>query len=251
MKTYNLQATQQPLTPEQIAEGERRIAQHLLARGEQLPRELKESIERNFEQEVKDDTREIMETLTLKEQMMLAFVPLIISHCAWHYAELAMNTARDYRIEQLKKCARAVKKCKEEYIAMLRKDLDTRHLEHVFKETDRFIETCNKDFTIFYFSVNAQIKRQNANLMYDDLRTLAYISVLMIKALKAHNKRMNEIVTEKLGADKQSLTNPYMTALETLMQAYIGECKIDADENIKLCMKIFENNLNRIEFNLV
>ena len=70
----------------------------------------------------------MLETFTWDENMMIAFVPLVISKIAWWYAEKVMKYCADHRISEVKKLGRAIKEVRTKYIDDLRKDLDFAHI---------------------------------------------------------------------------------------------------------------------------
>lgn len=206
--------------------------------------------EEEFKKKCSEDTEKMLKTFTFEENMMIAFVPLIISHIAWRYAEKAMNYCRDRRIDEFKKPSREIHKLREEYLSDLSKDLDRKHLEEIFNETDRFLEEVSRDFTILYFSVNGEIKKLYPNIGHDEMRSNAYISVAMIQFLKAHNRRMDELIAEKMQRSA-SIENPIMRKLASYMTLYSGNIKLDNSQHLKACVNILQKNINKIQFNFV
>jgi hypothetical protein len=241
-----------PLSPQEIMLGEMRIAQHMAAKGRTDIPTLHEIMEADFQRSVTTDTRAIIERMTTEEQMNIAFVPLIISHLAWVYADKALDIARREKVAELKPLSRKVKELRTDYIHMLQGDLNAMHIRGIEDETERFLNLCNYDFTVFYYTVNNEVKRVAPELQYNEIITYAFISVLMVRALRHHNNEVNALLLERLGPDKESVTNPFLVALETLMLACTNGCPLKLDgQLVQLCMNIFYNNLNRIEFNII
>lgn len=71
--------------------------------------------ERQFKKLVADNTERMLETFTWEENMLIAFVPLIISKVAWVYAEKVLAYCAEHRLSEYKKLGRVVK--------MLRQDI--------------------------------------------------------------------------------------------------------------------------------
>lgn len=65
--------------------------------------------EKQFKESVRHDTDWMMKTFTFNENMMIAFVPLVISHLAWVYADKVMK----YCAEQQDSGNRQVVPCRE------------------------------------------------------------------------------------------------------------------------------------------
>lgn len=205
--------------------------------------------EDRFKKQIKDDVHTMLETFTWKENMMIAFVPLIISHIAFIYADKAVRYCADNRIPETIKLSRAVKHIKQEYLNSLKQDLDARHIERINEQTEMFCEEYSYDFTILWFSVNGEYKRRFKDSSLNNMRTDAYISILMCRFLVEHNKRMDKIIEAKMGF-AQSIKNPYLDKLETCMDAYCGNDVIENTPNINACMAIFKHNLDKIEFDV-
>ncbi len=203
--------------------------------------------EQKFKGQVKSDVRNMLETFTWKENMMIAFVPLVISHLAWMYADKVMKYCAEHKIPETVKLSRAVKHVRQEYLDSLKKDLDSRHIQRIEKQSEEFFKAYTSDFTIFWYCVNAQYMKQFPGDIYKDMKTDAFLGVLMCRFLVAHNKRMDKIIEAKMG-NGQSIKNPYMDKLETCLDAYCGNQVIECDTNIKACLKVLEKNINEIDF---
>jgi hypothetical protein len=248
---FPLPILQEPLSPQQIMLGELRIAQHQAAKGRSGVPTLDEIMEEAFQREVRSDTRAIMERMSLEEQMAIAYVPLIISHIAWHYADKALQIARRDKVSELKPLTRKFDEIRAEYNRMLRRDLNAAHISHFESEANRLLNLCAYDFTVFFYTVSNEVHRAAPRIPHDNIISYAFISVLMVRALRRHNKAVSSILIERLGPDKGSVTNPYLIALETLMLACTNDVKIDLDNQVKLCMNIFQNNISKIQFNVI
>ena len=209
------------------------------------------SREMEFKQQVKDETRQMLETFTWEENMMIAFVPLVISKIAWWYAEKAMKFCADNRIQEVKKLARAIKEIRQKYIDDLRKDLDLAHINNVETQAVQFIEEYKRDFQIMQIQVNQAIKREYPDIEYIEMRTDAVCGITMIQFLKKHNRDMDKIIAQKMGASK-SITNPCMVSLETLLDAYLPTgFKIQDTRQIDLCVRVLANRVREIDFEVV
>lgn len=226
-----------------LKDAERRMFDTLSEKG-QLPPVFTET---NFKKQVKSDVHTMLETFTWEENMMIAFVPLIISHIAWVYADKVLKCCAELRISETIKLSRAVKKVHQEYIESLKKDLDPLHIERIEKQSERFYKEYQNDFVILWYCINFEYKRRYPNDRLTAMRTDAYFSILMCRFLVEHNKRMDKLIESKMGF-AQSIKNPYMDKLETCMDAYCGENTIKNTPNINACMRVFQKNLDDIEF---
>lgn len=214
------------------------------------PEIMKEEV---FKKKVAEETSKLLTDFTKEEQINIAFVPLIFNHIAWVYAMKAVEKAAEYRVELLKKITRMVRSLKQEYHNEVGRDLDYKHIQRLEVGAERFIKHFANDFTIMYFSVNREFKSKMPTYPFDDLRTYAIMSMLFIKYVDEHNKRMDTLIASRLGSSKESIRMPIMDKLYTCMEAMAGEIgKFNYDNaDIKLCMKIFQNNVGKIEFKIL
>lgn len=204
--------------------------------------------EAQFKKQVHDDTMNMLETFTFRENMDIAFVPLIITEVAWHYALKVVKYAADNRIDEVKKLSRTVRTLREEYISTCRKDLDNKHIEKMVKAAENFVSLCSKDFMLLYFSLNNELKKRWADYAFLDMRTDACIAMIVLQLLKQHNKRMNDLMERKLGCDVPSYRNPINDKLWDCMEAYASPCVFKFDGHVETSMKIISNNFNKIDF---
>ena len=206
--------------------------------------------EARFKELAHMDAQTMLDTFTWEENMMIAFVPLIISKVAWVYAEKALKYCADNRISEFKKLGRSIKELRQKYLDVLRLDLDFTHIHRIESQTLQFMDECNYHLTILWYQVNQYIKNHAPEMPHDIMRTDAAVAMLMARYLKAHNKSMDAIIAAKMGRS-QSIDNPQMIALEKLLMQYFpADFKLETNANLDLCGKIFANNLSKIEFEL-
>lgn len=206
--------------------------------------------EAQFKELAHNEAQRMLDIFTWKENMMIAFVPLIISKVAWVYVEKVMKYCADNRIQEFKKIGRTIKELRKEYLDVLRKDLDFMHIHRIESQTVAFMDECRNDLTILWFQVNQYLSNAIRGMPHLSMRTDAAIAMLMVHHLKAHNKRMDAIIAAKMGQSR-TINNPQMMKLERLMMQYfpVG-FEMGSNANIDLCGKIFANDLARIDFDL-
>lgn len=226
-----------------LKDAERRMFDAIATKA-QLPPVFREQA---FKSQIKSDVRNMLETFTWKENMMIAFVPLVISHLAWIYADKVMKYCADHRIPETIKLSRAVKHVRAEYIDFIKVDLNPAHIRRIEEQTEQFMQLYVNDLTILWWCVNGQYKKQFPDEDLKEMKTDAFIGILMCRFLVEHNKRMDKVIEAKMGF-AQSIKNPYMDKLETCLDAYCGNQVIDCDSNINACLKILEKNINEINF---
>lgn len=206
--------------------------------------------EEQFKQHIREDALNMLETFTFNENMQIAFVPIIIAEVAWHYAISTIKKAAEYRIEETKKLSRSVKMLRDKYLAECSKDLDKSHLERMVRVSDKFIASCGNDFTLLWFSVNNELKRHWSDIAYQDMRTEAVISMVLLQMLKEHNKSMDELMSKKLDREVPSYKHPIEDALYDCMDAFVSPCSIKYEGNVRTSMQIISKKFNAIEWDI-
>lgn len=229
---------------EEIVDAEKRMWQTIKRNGKMPP--IAEAVFRN---DIHKATMENLESMTWDENMMIAFVPLVISEIAWMYAEDVLNYCARNKIQEVKKLTRAIKELRSNYIDTLKLDLDFDHIKNIEMKTKEFMEEYVSDFTILWYQCNQAIKTQLPGMAYEDMRTHAYCGIMIIDFLHEHNKRMDKLIEEKMGRCTPSIEQPQMKSLKVLLDAYFPDgFKAKKTENIELCKKILAAKVYNIEF---
>lgn len=212
-----------------------------------------EAKEEAFRKAVDDGANEIKDKFDIDDQIKITFVPLVYSHLAWSFAMKARRMSSEEKLDSLKKYSREVDKLRRDYVEELRKDLDMEHLKLIEEETERFMGLFSSDFMILYYTVNGEIKKKIPDIQFEYVRTNAALSMLMIKLVDDHNKQIDKMLEEKLGKTQCSVRMPIMDSLNTVMSTFSGDARkvIFGNSNIDMGVKIIENRVRKIEFNIV
>lgn len=206
--------------------------------------------ENRFKQQVKGETAQMLETFTWDENMMIAFVPLIISHLAWIYAQRVLDYCGKNKISEVKKLTRSVREMRQRYVDELAKDLDINHITRIENQTEQFFKECANDFTVLWWGCNSQIKKVAPDMTHETMRTDVYCCMMMIKLLKRHNQKINKVIADKLGKS-HSIDNQHMVGLSILMDAYFPDgFKVEVNNEINTSLKVLANRLGKIEFGI-
>lgn len=206
--------------------------------------------EEQFKEQVHDDTLTMLETFTFEENMAIAFVPLIMTEVAWYYAFKVLKYTADNRISDTLKLSRQVKALREQYLTECRKDLDTAHIKKMENGAVEFVKKWQMDFTLMWYSINNQLKRESPDLIHLDMRTDACITLTILDVLYQHNRKMDELMSKKLGGEVPTYINPINDKLRTCMEAYVAPAKFEITEHVKTSMKILHNRFAKIEFDV-
>jgi hypothetical protein len=233
-------------TAEEIRAAEQRLKRKL-GKTLPLPSTAVETPE-TFKQLCHFDAQRIQRNFTEAEQIQIGYMPLIISHLAWKHVDETLFWAKHPQCDATKKLSRRVQKCKDGYEAFIRQDLDDLHYKSICWNTDKFYDAFLSDFKTLYNAAKVQVMKFYADR--ETMRTNAFISCLLIDAVKEQNRRIEQMLLQRLNYFEPIKTNPYMLVLQALMEAFVGEVKLKPDFNIKIGIDILFNNLSRIEFDI-
>lgn len=216
---------------------------------------MQEFQESAFLQKVAEGVQDMIDNLTLNEQMQVSFVPLIIEQIAWVYAEKAMACAARDKVSILKKLSRTLKLVHQKWDNELRRDLDFDHMKNVNEQVEMCLNNhLAKDVTILYWTVNSEFKRAAPEYPHQELRTYAIISTLFVDLLKDYNLKIDALLREKLDNKnlEPSIIPPIITELRRGMVAFAGvEGKFNYENStVKLGMDIIGKKIERIEFGI-
>lgn len=196
------------------------------------------------------DVMDLQKTFTHMEQMKMSAVPLIITEVAWVYVMKVVKFAADNRIPETVKISRAVKMLRDEYLSACRKQLAKKDYDKILSVGEEFINENPTDFTLLYYTMNNDLKRHWYGYEFLDMRTDACVAVVMLQLLKEHNKRMNELMTSRLGTDVPTSDLPINDSLRECMEAYASPCAVEFNTNIRNAMSILNRKFNSINFDV-
>lgn len=210
----------------------------------------KSKTEVEFKDEVKKTSQILQANLTLDEQLKVAFVPLIINQIIFEFARRIYDYTKENKIDKFKKVGREIQKIEKDYMYDLRRDLDYNHATKIKTECQSFMNELHYDLSIMFYSVNGEVKKHYPDEEHDVLYTHIFMTLLMARFLAHYTLKMNNLVKSKCPLAGGCAINSYIEYLSRYLLGFLY-MKIDYEGNIDTCFKIFENKLNRIEFELV
>lgn len=215
---------------------------------------LDELRQEKFKKAMAEETRGIVTQFTKTEQVQIAFVPLVWTLLAFHFAEEAAGFAASYRIEVLKKVTRAVRKLRADFDAATAKDLDYSHRRDLEGQSLRFLEEHRRDFTILDFTIQRELLRLYPSYDYMDMRAAAVTAMLLIDLTDRHNREMDALMQGRLRHGvTEAVRMPVMDALYSCMDAMTGEIpRFRPDtRDIQMAVQVIRNGMACAEFDII
>lgn len=208
--------------------------------------------ERAFKEKIRKTTLDIQDKFSQAEHLYMVLVPQVYAQLAFRYARRCRKYAAANRIAMLTKLGKAYDTLERDYEEDVGKDLDYNHRQNVRRETVRFFETYQRDFMILYLSVNQEFKKKMPDWPYSDMRSEAICGMLMIDLYREHNKTVDSLIASRLGRGMNSVANPKIEALYSILDAYAGEVgRYDFNErNVQTAKAVIRNRVKQIDFDI-
>lgn len=236
-------AQQTGASPQQILEAEKRVLKTICQKGP-MPPEMADIVFRR-EQQAKPQRHKAK--FTNRDAALTVFVPIVLTHIAWTYADKVLQYCVQHRLKQTVELSRSTK--------LLRKGYNDKLLSGYTLSDKRMFEQCAdnfatlyaRDFLILWFSVNARYKQLYPDEPLTDMKTDAYICILMCRYVREHDAKMQAIVNAK-GIHIEHELLPLSDALAYCMKFFCGDQIITDDENIKTSMRIIRRRMDESEY---
>lgn len=207
--------------------------------------------ELDFRKEVKVDMRTLVDKFSFRENMQIVFFPMVLSELSWHFASRVLDIAVERRISSTKRLSRKVRELRRDYECLCKKDMKEATFEHMVDSTYRFMDEFNKDFTLLYYTSSNELQHQRNDVTDIDMRSYAYMSLVMIDTLRKHNSNTDVMISKRLGGDSRlmaSILPKSMLELERCMLEYISPLRYNRTNHVENTIKIIINNIKRCDF---
>ena len=99
-----------------------------------------------------------------------------------------------------------------------------------------------------WLNANTELKNMYRNDPDVDMKTDAYMAVLMIRVLKEHNAKMDDLIRQRMGQCKNTIMNPWMVKLRDCMDAFTGGQDLPFGQYVSMCVQIVHINLQKIQW---
>jgi hypothetical protein len=236
-------AQQTGASPQQILEAEKRVLKTICQKGP-MPPEMADIVFRR-EQQAKNER--LKSKFSLSEVCNVIYIPAVITHLAWTYADKVLRYCADHRIRETAEISRAVKLLHKGYTDYMLQDTKPADLRALQQQADLFADEHARDFLILWFSVNARYKQLYPDEPLVEMKTDAYICLLMCRYLISHTNRMDKLEASR-GISSHNGSLHIIRALEDCMKAYCGKQLITPDDNINASMHIISLRMNAQDF---
>ena len=205
-----------------------------------------------FRRKVSEDVKAIKAAFTNEEHIQIAFVPLVYSFIAFHYADSCRAYSAKHRISILKRIGREYDSLKKDFHDTLALDLNERHIQVAKDNAELVRQKYPLDFLKMYFTVNNVFKKMAAKYPFDDMRSEAVCGLLIIKLLQEHIAEVNKMIRSRLSEIRDSVIDPHIPILRKILEAYAGvDGLFDYDDfNVKLAARVIACRIKQIKFNI-
>ena len=195
------------------------------------------------------DVQKKLECFTMEENLRMAYEPVLIEAVAWVYAMKVADYCSTLRVEKYKKTTRQLRELNGVYLSSQAKDLTTMIRQRLQDGASEWVQLCVRDLSIIWFSVNTALK-QHGGLDLLDMRTDAYICLLIIRLYHREDDRIAEKIARRLKQPKRNLPNPTIDALGVLMRCYLDHVNVDYERHEENALGILKNDLQYVNYDI-
>ena len=201
-----------------------------------------------FRDKVSEEVQKRLNKFTLQDNLRIVYVPLVITELAWQYAFSAIEKAANYRIPETRKLSRVVRMLHTKQRDLYRKDFQPQHIRNIEDQAKAFSESVSTLLMQLCFCASNEIYRVAQDLPYHDLRTDAFVAIVLLDWHREHNKRTDSIIIERMGTSARKYETPIHDALRDAMAAFVSPANPAFNMHIGRAMKILENKINTTDF---
>lgn len=218
----------------------------------QAQRRLEEAVEQvNRDNEM---AHQLASQFSVKEQMQISFVHLVLADLAWQYCDACQAIASNAKIQETKKLNRAINDFKVEYDRFLHRCVDSKHCDTIRKNAKdlSFDEEFQENTQNAYKAIELMYKTRFKTVPYMQLRVVAQLGRMMIKCYMESIDRTNKLMEERLSnfklKDKSVGNSMIYDTLDSFFDAFQGDYTLEYDSVMKTFVNRWNDLFERAEF---
>lgn len=204
--------------------------------------------EAEFRARITADVQARLSKFSFSENIRIVYAPLVITDLIWYYAFSTIEKAAKYKISETKKLSCVVRMLHDKQRDLYLKDLKPAHLRNIEQQTALFRQSVTTLLLQLWFCVNNEVHRVAPELHYLDLRTDAFVAIVLLDWHREHNRRMDSIIAERMGHTANKYETPIHDALRDAMAAYVAPANPSFNIHIETAIRILENKINTTDF---
>jgi len=196
------------------------------------------------------DVQKKLEAFTMEENLKMAYEPVLIEAVAWIYAQRVATYSSENRIEKYKRATRHLRELWKLYKDSQQRDLTWHIMQKIQDGAREWTELCVRDLSVIWFSVNNAMKKDHYQLGHLDMRTDAYMCLLIIRLYHREDDAIAEKIARRLKQPKKNMPNPCIQSLVLLMRMYLENITPDYDRHEENALGILRNDLQYINYDV-
>ena len=170
-------------------------------------------------------------------------IPDLVGYTIWEYAKRVFDYCSEHRIDITAGLTRTGGNLYSQYRGSLINIFGIKHVKKVEKRMAVMLKPMERDFSILWFSVNNEYKRNYPDMEHVDMRTDAKIAIMMINYLRDHLYKIAKLVSGRCKDSRDVMLNESIVKLEGILYAYNSEYPINYNEHMNLWVKIFKQKI--------
>lgn len=193
----------------------------------------------------------IKDTLTQEELLRFGYIPFVIAHLVWDYADTILDLCSLLRLRTTKKLCRAVKALKQEYDSQRLPYIDKWHEDCEERNMAVYEDAVSEIANLHLVNINCYIEREYPELSteYRHLIRAVYQCRVLLRALFRYTNKQSEIVGKRLGWRLSNVLPESLQRLEPLLVEFTGDKRLSGeyDQIEERFVATFEAQMRRIE----
>ena len=207
-----------------------------------------ELAERLTKMKVEQFNQKIEDNCTSQENAAISIKPILILILMWNYADKVLDYCSQNKLSEFKKASRALRELRKQVYDHLDEHLERERVTRFENFIKDFKREYAYDFRILQLSMENELFKQNKGITHSEMRTYAYIGIMMCYTLYRYELRSMKLIDEKASGYCSSYHLPYRKEFFLAMTCFLEGLSYDSSDHEILCLKIFEKNFDSIEF---
>lgn len=188
---------------------------------------------------------DLIRSFSFEEAVRIAYVPIILSHSAFQYADFARRICAEKRLP-FQKESRIIRAAIEEYERMTKYTLSDKANEILNQRTEEFTDEAEKQLQILWYTVSGQLKKEHPEVANYDLLTNLYMAVALLDYVRRFELSAGMEIAKRVGTPYASSANPLSTAVRNACLSIAGEYTLQRSDMLERAVRSIALRVDKI-----
>lgn len=189
-------------------------------------------------QPVKLGVKEVLQLFDPIESLCIVYVPHYLTLCVISYIEKLLDFCRTNRLSEYKPVSRKLKDVITEYYHALQDEMPRYAYMQFLNQKDNFLQRCNRDLTIMYFTYGNAILAKFGKLQNEDVYTFTNMICEIIRHIEDYDRESQKKIAERTKTTPRIYKDVRLEYIMKLCNEIRGSYKIESNETTDLAIKV-------------